>query len=1126
MRFHRSTSAHKSCAERRRIALRWSFQFVGWISFASVVAASSSVSAQLAAPTPQNWRRDATLLDVQFIDQQNGWACGDHGTILRTEDGGLNWFTVESGVQCRLESVSFVDRLRGWVAGGYELPGSGRRSAVLLATQDGGQSWTRLPATNLPWLHRIEFVDGAEGFAIGDISPLQSSGVFITRDGGRSWSTMTGVAPMGWLDGDSPDRASFSVVGDREGVQRFVGDRFEASPMVDGLSPKLNAIRFASNGTGWAIGERGLVYRSPDQGKTWRPAIDRALLPGIDQVQWNAIATVNDSIWIAGSPGSVLLHSHDHGQSWEISHTKLLSEINSLSFVDQWHGWAVGTLGRIAVTVDGGRTWAVQRNEGSRTFALLITSDPRSIPPELIAHIGAQEGWLLEVLSPQAGDGPVSSKSTFRSGFEQWNALLGASSTHWWTVPHAGLFPPALSETDRANVRQQLSTTVQQEDWCREVALAIRARQPQIVLVPAPNHANPMEGDKRLYDLAVAAVEQAATRQYYSEQLGVLGMNAWRVSKTMAWSSREGRQGLQVSSDQFAMSLGRTLADFAMPARFAMDPSSVAAPPRFQLQLLDTTLPVGPARESVGGGILPDQARAGHRSVDSNSRGTFQQVARLSKIEEVQESLVKVASDPTADPKGAAWIGVVDRQVADLDLWSAGNWVMRLAIAHEEHHQNLAAARAHRLMLDRYPDHPLADASALWLWNYYASFEQRWNTTTDSRDPSIVLTAATDEQGNPVVTIDQALAALGAELEAEAAEDAEALEDPVVADGERPLLGINGIDPSQVPHTTIGGAEAGREAHLPIFIFGDQQGATASGSSEAMPYADLEPGLYGQYLIALDSWIHRDRPALAHDWRYQSTGAYSPNRRGAGAWVKLAEFDPTFGNVAQVELWLEQPMVREAPVERLMPLFSLETIELDGVLSEAVWNQAIDEGRFVSPRSEDRSNTASTTMVMARDDEFLYIAVTCQRHPDLAYPPPPGPRLRDERPSDVDHVVLYLDPDRDHLTGYTLIVDHRGRVWDGIGSDPTWNPQWFVASTETDRTWTIEAAIPLEQLGLVQQGAEEWWGLGLRRVCPGISERTWGLSSPQGSKASLDNPLINGLLNMSLPTTPESPPNS
>ncbi|MEZ6108634.1 MAG: hypothetical protein R3B96_21770 [Pirellulaceae bacterium] len=72
--------------------------------------------------------------------------------------------------------------------------------------------------------------------------------------------------------------------------------------------------------------------------------------------------------------------------------------------------------------------------------------------------------------------------------------------------------------------------------------------------------------------------------------------------------------------------------------------------------------------------------------------------------------------------------------------------------------------------------------------------------------------------------------------------------------------------------------------------------------------------------------------------------------------------------------------------------------------------------------------------------------------------------------------MILLDPDRDHRSAFQLVIDHRGRVWDGVGNDPGWDPQWFVAGDETERTWSIEAAIPLAQLGVKHGAAQSWWG--------------------------------------------------
>ncbi len=42
----------------------------------------------------QNSGTTQNLYDVNFINNTYGWAVGDFGTILKTTNGGLNWFNL------------------------------------------------------------------------------------------------------------------------------------------------------------------------------------------------------------------------------------------------------------------------------------------------------------------------------------------------------------------------------------------------------------------------------------------------------------------------------------------------------------------------------------------------------------------------------------------------------------------------------------------------------------------------------------------------------------------------------------------------------------------------------------------------------------------------------------------------------------------------------------------------------------------------------------------------------------------------------------------------------------------------------------------------------------------------
>src|SRR5579871_2273237 len=81
---------------------------------------------------------DAGLHAIQFIDQSEGWAVGDDGTIWHSIDGGANWERQKSGTRACLKSVHFLTPYTGWVVGRMESANGGGSVGVMLKTTDGG----------------------------------------------------------------------------------------------------------------------------------------------------------------------------------------------------------------------------------------------------------------------------------------------------------------------------------------------------------------------------------------------------------------------------------------------------------------------------------------------------------------------------------------------------------------------------------------------------------------------------------------------------------------------------------------------------------------------------------------------------------------------------------------------------------------------------------------------------------------------------------------------------------------------------------------------------------------------------------------------------------------------------
>ncbi len=161
---------------------------------------------------------------------------------------------------------------------------------------------------------------------------------------------------------------------------------------------------------------------------------------------------------------------------------------------------------------------------------------------------------------------------------------------------------------------------------------------------------------------------------------------------------------------------------------------------------------------------------------------------------------------------------------------------------------------------------------------------------------------------------------------------------------------------------------------------------------------------------------------------------------------------------------------------------------LDGVLDDPAWQQA----KSLQLRSVLHDDAAwGTAVMLTYDDEFLYVAASCQKGNRGTYTSESSPRKRDEDLTPHDRLDLLLDIDRDWATSYRLTIDYRGHTAESCWGDNTWNPLWYVAADQTDQQWRIEVAIPWHQLIGKPPGASQAWALQVQRTLPGQGFQSW-----------------------------------
>jgi hypothetical protein len=192
---------------------------------------------------------------------------------------------------------------------------------------------------------------------------------------------------------------------------------------------------------------------------------------------------------------------------------------------------------------------------------------------------------------------------------------------------------------------------------------------------------------------------------------------------------------------------------------------------------------------------------------------------------------------------------------------------------------------------------------------------------------------------------------------------------------------------------------------------------------------------------------------------------------------------------AKSELWLREP-TRRPPKPGAECVATAQRPHLDGRLDDAVWSQCLPIC-LASPHGDDAAWPAA--VLVARDAEFLFLAASCRKAPGAEYPAskPDEARPRDPDLSQRDRLEVLLDVDRDYMTYYRLVVDHRGWAQETCLGVKAWNPTWYIAATEDAQVWTIEMAIPWTELVESPPKPQDAWAVGIQRLVPGAGFQAW-----------------------------------
>jgi hypothetical protein len=846
----------------------------------------------------------------------------------------------------------------------------------------------------------------------------------------------------------------------------------------------LHAISLSADGRAWSAGDGALLLRSENFGVSWTSM--QSHLPRLleEIADFRAVAHLENHVWVAGHPGSVIWYSADGGESWLPQPTGEGAPFNAIQFRDAQHGIAVGDLGRICITSDGGTHWQTVRGAGRRLACLAIPTHVEQIPISFLARSALEEGYRVAVMVATRCDVGQDAHAAKQLALNVPHAVQSAGGIAGWIDWRLPLMLPGLDQNREKLIAEwELLTDRRLEDvLLAGLVSKIRAWRPSTLIIEEAKNG---EFAADLMQRAVArAMELAGDPSYAADQLQLARLEPWTVRKLILQRA-PGQKG-SFSQEPFDVlpRQGTTL-ELACRVSFGqLDLLPQAVNRRTDYAVLKTagTPPVSERLLLSDLGLAPGSAA--RRPLPPMTETDHD---RLLAESTHRRHLAAVTDRVASAPQGAGLLlGQLDEIVKPLSPAQAAEHLANLGQTYHQQGEWALAESVYAELMTRYPEQPRAAEAMLWLMTFWSSTEMSWQ-----RLRAVQASRSTVQVDMPGPAVSQAR-----------------LEEAISV-----LLKQKTRTAAALNTPSIG---------LPVSV-SETPLVPATGSFQSIITADDHRSTQSQGLLAtwqlsalaVSSGLRQAYPRLFEAPSIQFVCAALARRRGdpKQADAIYAEFMKTLSDdpwsiAARGEAYLLRPGVQSPKPMILCKRTSTPPV-LDGVLSDACWLQAVEvrlsqtaEGdTFVGTKKLENSAPAAIgqpVLLFAHDERYLYIAASVPVDHRL---PADGPelagRIHDADLDRFDRLSFQFDIDRDYATYYRFEIDQRGWTRESCWENPTYNPQWYCAAIRSADVWRVECAVPLDELLPAERLGETTWGVGLSRILPGVGSQSWTASGAE-----------------------------
>ena len=293
-----------------------------------------------------NWER---WYDVKFENAGLGYIVGDHGTIMKTTDGGTSWAQ---------GSIGFNLPFRG-----LAIPSPGNIIAVgeggaCYRSADSGTSWSKIDLGDSTNFMGVTFVDSAIGCIFGSKGAL-----LTTTDGGGTW-TVHSVSSATITSAQISTPGSL-IVTDLNGlIMRSIDGGSSWQLVGDVHLPLWSSAAIGSSV--WFVGDDGFAIHTSDFGTIWK------LIRIPDSISLRDVYPLDENhLYVGGANGKVY-YTTDNGDTWYKQYTADSHDLFGLTFTDNLHGFAVGSEGTILTTSSSGTVTDIRQRSSQMTEAFRL----------------------------------------------------------------------------------------------------------------------------------------------------------------------------------------------------------------------------------------------------------------------------------------------------------------------------------------------------------------------------------------------------------------------------------------------------------------------------------------------------------------------------------------------------------------------------------------------------------------------------------------------------------------------------------------------------------------------------------------------------------------------------------